>query len=295
MAEHCFAHATAGASIARLVTVSPERLHRTRALSAAADLRTAGGARAALARLRAQALVLTVLCLIEGVGAVVWLADGWLEPLFEERLFCVWGGTLGVLSAALGMYGAARRSRSSLLIFFINQLWVRALGEPCALSLAPCAVAARQATRVAQRALTSRVPPAALRRVSRSPRRACSPSCARRGKRASIARTCPLACRPSKLELDCAEVGGRVGRRLASGVARLLSMWAAAFVAYRLSEIMQEKDVSSEDARLVALILRVKSELQESATEFEEFICKRLDDVEHAMPARGGAHQVVYR
>ena len=105
----------------------------------------------------------------------------------------------------------------------------------------------------------------------------------------------PAGLPAKQLELDCAEVGGRVGRRLASGVARLLSMWAAAFVAYRLSEIMQEKDVSSEDARLVALILRVKSELQESATEFEEFICKRLDDVEHAMPARGGAHQVVYR
>jgi hypothetical protein len=43
--------------------------------------------------------------------------------------------------------------------------------------------------------------------------------------------------------------------------------------------------VSAEDARLVELILRVKGELQESATEFEEFICKRLDDMEEAVPA----------
>lgn len=82
----------------------------------------------------------------------------------------------------------------------------------------------------------------------------------------------------------------RPPRRRAGAAAQ----WAGAFVAHRLSENLQDRSATTEDARLVELILRVKSELQQSSTEFEEFVCKRLDDVEeqlghtHSQAAPGG-------
>mmetsp|Transcript_21068 Transcript_21068/g.62286 ORF Transcript_21068/g.62286 Transcript_21068/m.62286 type:complete len:243 (+) Transcript_21068:146-874(+) len=193
-------------------------------------------------RTRRQAAVLAVLCLIEGGGAVVWMLDGASQPLFEDRLYFVWGAVLGLISATLGIFGAYVRSRTALIIFFINQLWGLAL--------------------VSTRLLDE------LREVRLE---------------SEYCDNLPPDYPPEETDLDCADVPGRLARNLASGIGGMLAMWMAAFVSFRLLENMQDRDVSDEDARLVELILRVKAEMQESATEFEEFICKRLDDVEEVV------------
>ena len=75
----------------------------------------------------------------------------------------------------------------------------------------------------------------------------------------------PAGLPADELEVDCDALSGKLGWALLSGLAGMLSMWAAAFVSHRLSENIQDRDVSAEDARLVELILRVKAELQVSA------------------------------
>jgi hypothetical protein len=61
------------------------------------------------------------------LGSIAWLVEGASASALEERLYMTGGGALCLVSALVGLYGALARSRTALLVFFINQLWVRAL------------------------------------------------------------------------------------------------------------------------------------------------------------------------
>lgn len=50
-----------------------------------------------LARTRTQTMLLSLLCLVQFVTSLVWLADGASEPLYEERVYSVGGALLLLL------------------------------------------------------------------------------------------------------------------------------------------------------------------------------------------------------
>merc|ERR1711988_966757 len=89
------------------------------------------------------------------------------------------------------------------------------------------------------------------------------------------------------LELDCDKIAAQTSVTLGIAALILAVLWASSFLGSRLSETIQDTEVDSEDQRIIQMILRNRRIMQDEASEFQEFICKRLDDIEDQMLGPG--------